>query len=134
MIGLVLTVISLTWTTYNTIQKIPTLTNSKTTNAANPMNNGESSDLRDTDKSIDPYDAPGMKALFIQISTVFILISGYYAMILTNWGTLQSGSGIENPRQGQTALFLQATAQWIAIVLFLWSMIAPKLFPDRDFS
>jgi len=39
-----------------------------------------------------PYDVPGVKALFAQVSILFLLVSGYYAMILTNWCTEQSGA------------------------------------------
>ena len=28
-----------------------------------------------------PYSVPGMKSLFVQVSLVFLLISGFYAMV-----------------------------------------------------
>jgi len=42
--------------------------------------------------STSPYDVPGVRALFAQVSILFLLVSGYYAMILTNWCTEQSGT------------------------------------------
>jgi hypothetical protein len=74
-----------------------------------------------------------MKSLFVQVSFVFFLISGYFAMILTNWATLQTDSSISNPKTGSAAMWIQAAGQWIAIAIYLWSLIAPKLFPDREF-
>ena len=84
--------------------------------------------------SDDPYAVEGMKTLFVQVSVVFLLISGYFAMILTNWATLQTSSSISNPKTGRAAMWIQAAGQWIAVTIYLWSLIAPKLFPDRDFS
>jgi hypothetical protein len=76
----------------------------------------------------------GLKRLLQQAAVVFILISCYYAMILTNWGTLQADYSLAFPKSGSVAMWLQAAGQWIAILLYIWSMIAPKLFPDREFS
>jgi hypothetical protein len=74
------------------------------------------------------------KVLFIVIA-IYITIAGYYAMVLTNWATLQSTDAtLSNPKTGTVALWLQATGQWIALILYSWSLVAPRLFPDRDFS
>lgn len=51
-----------------------------------------SSPTREGAASGSPYDVPGVKALFAQVSILFLLVSGYYAMILTNWCTEQSGT------------------------------------------
>ena len=67
-------------------------------------------------------------------SLVLILVSSFYAMVLTNWVTLKQNSAYENPKTGYAAMWIQATAQWIAIAFYFWSLVAPKLFPDRDFG
>lgn len=137
VIGLVLLVASITWTTYNTVHKIPTakgvnFTNISTTSKqSNPT--GEASESS-RNENTDSYNVPGIKSLFVQVSFVFLLISGYYAMVLTNWATEQSDNSIDNPQTGRAAMWIQAAGSWIAILLYLWSLIAPKLFPDRDFN
>jgi hypothetical protein len=93
--------------------------------------NNTATALRTTDET---YDVKGLKALFIQISVVFVLIAGYYAMVLTNWATLQSKKGVSSPTSGYSAMWLQASGQWIAVTIYVWSLIVPALFPDRDFS
>lgn len=55
-------------------------------------------------------------------------------MVLTNWATLQANSQISSPKNGDAAMWLQAAGEWIAILLYVWTLVAPKLFPDRDFS
>ncbi len=176
MIGLVLTVISLVWTTYSTgedfetirsleftysvfsslpVYRIPTHVNKETgmsLSMADTVTGGaisaaaaadaeagkptavSTTDVSATVPSDDQYATPGMKSLFVQVSVVFLLISGYFAMILTNWATLQTATSISNPKTGRAAMWIQAAGQWIAVVIYLWSLLAPKLFPDRDFS
>lgn len=32
------------------------------------------------------------------------------------------------------SMWVKIVAQWVTILLFSWTLVAPKLFPDRDFS
>ena len=41
---------------------------------------------------------------------------------------------IASAKQGTAAMWIQAAGQWIAITFYIWSLAAPKLFPDRDFG
>ena len=70
----------------------------------------------------------------MELAVVFILATTYYGMVLTNWSTLQTNGTIENPRTGYSSMWLQASAQWIALLLYVWALVAPTLFPDRDFT
>eukprot|EP01035_Chromulina_nebulosa_P020754 gene20754-26910_t len=124
-IGLALTVVSLTWSTSTAINKIPSNTSAKVDNS-NPI----IEDNQSAKKEVQPI----LKNVLAEVSVVFILASTYYAMVLTNWATLQSNYNISSPRQGQAAMWLQASAIWVALSLYVWTLVAPKLFPDRDFS
>ena len=68
------------------------------------------------------------------MSIVFLLISAYYAMVLTNWATERDGLNVSSQKEGEAAMWLQATAQWICLLMYIWTLIAPDLFPDRDFG
>lgn len=62
---------------------------------------------------------------------VMLVASAYMAMLLADWRVSS------NTVVGQTssnAMFIIMASQWVAIALFLWSLIAPALFPDRDFD
>ena len=65
---------------------------------------------------------------------MFILASSYYCMVLTNWATLQSSFSLSDPKTGDASMWIQASAQWAALLLYIWALVAPKLFPDRDFG
>lgn len=119
-IGMAITVLSLIWSTQTAVQRLQEL-----------QTEGEASS--DPDAPQD-YTKPGLQALFIESTIVFILISCYYGMVLTNWATLQSSDSINNPKTGTASFWLQASAQWICLLLYVWALLAPKLFPDRDFG
>lgn len=72
-----------------------------------------------------------------KLNVVMALISCYVAMILTNWGTingLDENHNAANPTVGRINMAILGIAQWLAIALYSWTLIAPRLFPDRDFS
>ncbi|OQR99138.1 TMS membrane protein [Achlya hypogyna] len=55
----------------------------------------------------------------------------YMAMALTNWGV---ASGPYSNDTQRVSLWVQIASQWATTLLFTWSLIAPVVFPDRDFS
>lgn len=77
------------------------------------------------------YTTPGLRILLANVIVIFILATCYYAMVLTNWGTEQADFELGNARQGSEAMWLQASAQWVCFLMYIWAQIAPLLFPDR---
>jgi hypothetical protein len=72
-----------------------------------------------------------------KLNVVMALISCYVAMILTNWGTingLDENHNAANPTVGRINMTILGISQWLAIGLYSWTLLAPRLFPDRDFS
>jgi len=78
-------------------------------------------------------DDPDQKNYFFH----FVMAMGcmYMAMILTNWGK-SSGDASSNTNTGISteSMWIKISSQWFAYVLYVWSLLAPVLFPDRDFS
>ncbi|KAG7338994.1 serine incorporator domain containing protein [Nitzschia inconspicua] len=72
-----------------------------------------------------------------KLNIIMALISCYVAMILTSWGTvdgLDENHNAANPTIGRWNMAILGLSQWLAIGLYAWTLIAPRLFPDRDFS
>ena len=82
-----------------------------------------------------------------KLNIVLALISCYVAMILTGWGTVDghfvdsddsdndsNNHNAANPTIGKVNMAILGIAQWFALSLYGWTLIAPKLFPDRDFN
>lgn len=71
---------------------------------------------------------------YFKYNLVMALISMYLAMALTNWATLQDAGSVHNPASGLVAMWMQIVAQWVAVLLYSWTLAAPVLMPDRDFG
>ena len=75
-------------------------------------------------------------------------------MVLTSWGSIQRNGTIANPQAGHVGMWMIIASQWLILVLYLWTLVAPKckffrylslilyifflipavVFPDRDFA
>ena len=72
-----------------------------------------------------------------KLNVVLVLICCFVAMILTGWGTigdLDENENAANPTVGRVNMTVIGLSQWLAIGLYLWTLVAPKMFPDREFS
>lgn len=69
-----------------------------------------------------------------KLNFVLASVSCWFAMALTGWGSIQTGGDVADPLVGQTSMWMIVGSQWFVLTLYLWTLIAPRLFPDRDFS
>lgn len=79
-----------------------------------------------------------------KLNVVMGLICCWVAMTLTGWGTLTMSSTDDdnsthhfhaaNPTVGRFNMAMIGISQWCAIGLYVWTLVAPRYFPDRDFS
>jgi Serine incorporator (Serinc). len=70
-----------------------------------------------------------------KINMILSLICCWYAMSLTSWGSVVGGGGnLANPSAGKVSMWMIISSQWLMNLLYLWTLVAPKIFPDRDFS
>lgn len=69
-----------------------------------------------------------------RINIVLAFISCWIAMALTGWGSISTGGNAANPSVGRVSMWMIVSAQWLMYVLYTWTLVAPRLFPDRDFS
>lgn len=71
---------------------------------------------------------------------VMVLCSMYMVMTIVNWDTdlTSKNSTLENFGTGSTVVWVKIVAQWLAIVLYIWTLIAPKCMAacgvERDFD
>ncbi|GLE04874.1 hypothetical protein PINS_up013855 [Pythium insidiosum] len=66
-----------------------------------------------------------------QFHVLMVLSSLYMAMVITNWG---SSNGIDNVNDQAATMWVKAASQWAAAAVFLWTLVAPTVLPDRDFG
>ena len=102
------------------------------------MDSGAAED--DMDDSVFQSGRPGSEVW--KLNVVNVLISCWIAMVLTGWGTLEAAASADennnyhaaNPTVGRFNMAMIGISQWCAIILYIWTLAAPILFPDRDFS
>lgn len=70
---------------------------------------------------------------YSQFYLVFALASMYIAMLMTGWGS-QAGEAKYLINVGWTSVWVKVVSQWVTVGLYCWTLVAPVLFPDRDFS
>lgn len=63
---------------------------------------------------------------------VLTLASMYVVPVLTNWVT--DPSDVAGSRSSPATMWVNIGTQWAVIVLYTWTLIAPRLCPNRDFS
>lgn len=64
---------------------------------------------------------------------MLFLASLYIMMTLTNWYKPQS-SNLHNLTNSEAAIWIKICSSWMGLLLYIWTLIAPVLFPDRDFD
>jgi len=69
-----------------------------------------------------------------KFNLVMALIAMYWCMTLTNWGTSTGQSKGASPTAGKVTSWINIVACWICLGLYTWTLVAPRLFPNRDFS
>ena len=71
--------------------------------------------------------------IFFQL--LMMLSAMYMAILCTNWGKLDvfEGSSAEFYQANSTSYWLKLAAMWITITMYLFSLLAPIIFPDREF-
>ena len=84
------------------------------------------------DKTASPPEVTMATALF---SLMLMFASFYYAMVLTNWGSPYIGGHksnfFVNPAVG---FWIKLGSEWVVILLFFWSIIAPLVCRNREFE
>ncbi|MQL73794.1 hypothetical protein Taro_006184 [Colocasia esculenta] len=64
---------------------------------------------------------------------IFALASMYSAMLLTGWTSSSSGN-IDLIDVGWTSVWVRICTEWATAALYVWSLVAPLILPDREFA
>jgi len=72
---------------------------------------------------------------FIYFHLIMLFACCYVAMLLTNWGKpVISGQAFFQFQASGLSMWIKVVASWITMALYTWTLIAPRVFPDRDFN
>ena len=70
-----------------------------------------------------------------KLNVALAVVSCWCAMTLTQWGVVEANDGtIAHRNVGHISMWVIIGSQWFVMTLYLWTLIAPRLFPNRDFN
>lgn len=151
--GLTLTAVSLAWTGFSwTAENRLSVEAIQTPRSVTGLNPRAETTVDLNAPFLDPEDAPtsglvtdlgGSPSSPVgsdvwKLNLVLVTICCFVAMTLTGWGTVvevdPATENLANPTAGRVNMAMLGISQWLAIGLYVWTLLAPRLFPDRDFA
>eukprot|EP00456_Euglypha_rotunda_P043040 TRINITY_DN33629_c0_g1_i2.p1 TRINITY_DN33629_c0_g1~~TRINITY_DN33629_c0_g1_i2.p1 ORF type:complete len:108 (-),score=11.97 TRINITY_DN33629_c0_g1_i2:76-399(-) len=92
-------------------------------------------------EELTPEQTQSKGKQLLMFHLVLASASMYMAMLLTNWGSREEAESDSGANTSDTAYNLSVEAMWVKIVtqwvsgiLYTWSLVAPYVLKDRDFS
>lgn len=65
---------------------------------------------------------------------IFGLASLYVMMTLTSWYTPTNQSDLKHINNNLASVWVRVVSSWLCVAIYAWTLLAPALFPDRDFN
>ncbi|KAF9223512.1 TMS membrane protein/tumor differentially expressed protein [Gyrodon lividus] len=79
----------------------------------------------------------GTRYNYAWFHVIFAIGAMYVAMLLTDWNVVSTEQGgtdageIVYIGRSKTAMWMRIVSSWVCMLLYMWSLIAPVLMPDR---
>ncbi|XP_042498739.1 probable serine incorporator [Macadamia integrifolia] len=127
-LGLVTTVLSVVYSAVRAGSSTTLLSESGSPDEDKPLLPLNNTDKKD--KEVDEARPVTYSYAFFHI--IFSLASMYSAMLLTGWSTSVGESG-KLVDVGWPSVWVRIITGWATAVLYIWSLVAPLLFPEREF-
>lgn len=71
----------------------------------------------------------------VQFHLLMCLAALYVTMVVSNWGTDTLDKGSDSYfNVSTTVMWVGVATGWVTMLLYVWTLVAPRLFPDRDFG
>ncbi|KAJ2711541.1 Membrane protein tms1 [Coemansia spiralis] len=94
---------------------------------------GGDGDLSESSSESDD-EKHGVQYNYTFFHVIFCMASMYAAMLLTNWNSISSTDHIIIIGRSTTAVWVKVVTSWLCLALYAWTLAAPVLLPDRDWS
>jgi len=150
-IGAVITVVAVCYSTFRTSSSTDKLVISDDTTADKASVIAKISDEEDgmaspqsatttTDPSYATTKPRKLPFSFSLFHLAFMLGTMYVQQLLTNWETITIHSTDGKSEEeiyvdsGVGSVWVKIISSWLVFALYLWSLFAPLIFPDRDFG
>jgi len=95
---------------------------------------------KDSSSSKDKDENEEVSYSYSYFHFTFFLATLYLTMVITNWTLPTSVDEQANNNQpelqvdqGMTSTWVKIISSWLTIIVYVWTLIAPICFPDREF-
>lgn len=143
VLGFLISSLSITWASYSLFSDV-----SRTESSADSYNRADSvakqpppaanddqhEDDEEDHQEAEPPLEDEQRKKFARFHAVMIAASMYMCMLLSNWGAPPSNNENQPGTVSSSNLWLNITSQWLSYILYTWTLVAPLLFPNRDWS
>ncbi|KAJ2946340.1 hypothetical protein O0L34_g12377 [Tuta absoluta] len=82
------------------------------------------------DRKVFDNENDGVAYSWTFFHVVFALATLYIMMTLTNWYNPNDQLSTQNA----ASMWVKMVSSWMCVGLYVWTLVAPAVFPDRDFS
>mmetsp|Transcript_22659 Transcript_22659/g.48045 ORF Transcript_22659/g.48045 Transcript_22659/m.48045 type:complete len:445 (+) Transcript_22659:279-1613(+) len=69
-----------------------------------------------------------------KLNIALAAVTCWFSMALTGFGSIQTIGTVGNPKIGEVDMWIIIASQWFVMLLYVWTLIAPRIFPNREFS
>ncbi|KAF8526368.1 serine incorporator-domain-containing protein [Gautieria morchelliformis] len=82
-------------------------------------------------------ECTGTRYNYAWFHAIFLMGAMYVAMLLTDWQVLKATEGDPGKEpnfyigRSKPAIWMRVVSSWVCMVLYIWSLVAPVLMPDR---
>ena len=90
--------------------------------------------FQNREKNVEDSMKPYLTNIYVAFHGIMTVGSIYISMLLTNWGSPNiNDTRLNKFEPSNTSFWLQVVASWIAVLVYIWTIVAQKVFPERDF-
>ncbi|XP_052737355.1 probable serine incorporator isoform X5 [Bicyclus anynana] len=130
IIGLVIWVLSVLYSSIRTASSSSKITMSEHILAKEGSGEGDGGEAGREETKVFDNEGDDVAYSWTFFHVVFALATLYIMMTLTNWYNPSSQLSKENV----ASMWIKITSSWLCVGLYVWTLVAPAVFPDRDFS
>jgi len=84
------------------------------------------------DRKVWDNEEEGVAYSWSFFHVMFALATLYVMMTLTNW--FKPSGDLTSLNANEASVWVKICSAWLCVILYVWTLIAPCMLPDRDFG
>ncbi|PAA73258.1 hypothetical protein BOX15_Mlig029052g1, partial [Macrostomum lignano] len=108
------------------------LQSESTTIADTDLGGGAGGGAESGGQAVVDDEEDGTTYSYTAFHVMFAVASLYVMMTLTNW--FMPSSNLQTLQSNYASVWIKIASSWLCIFIYAWTLLAPVMFPDRDFT